>query len=127
MTLQAYLSPDAARQYEVAKLKHKARSKPGQQSQQYNFYGNNRRFLGVTDHEKILSGPAETGKTITCLYALNELCWKYPGLQAAIVRKTYKSMPGSVLQIFENKVLPKKPTERGSRVHQSRFPPATRA
>lgn len=53
----------------------------------------------------ILSGPAETGKTMACLHLLDSLAWKYPGMQGAIIRKTYRSMPGSVLQTFEKKVL----------------------
>ena len=52
------------------------------------------------DHEVILSGPAETGKTYTALHKLNMLMWKYPGAQAAIVRKTYQSMHGTVLQTY---------------------------
>lgn len=56
-------------------------------------------------HEVILSGPAETGKTRAALEKLDALAWKYAGAQLAIVRKTYKSMPGSVLQTFEDKVL----------------------
>jgi PBSX family phage terminase large subunit len=57
------------------------------------------------DSEVMLSGPAETGKTFSSLMKLNALMWKYPGAQAAIVRKQYSTMPGSVLQTFEKKVL----------------------
>jgi len=53
----------------------------------------------------ILSGPSETGKTLGCLHYLDSLAWKYPGFQGAIVRQTYKSMIGTVLQTFQNKVL----------------------
>jgi phage terminase large subunit len=53
-----------------------------------------------TDHEAIIAGPAETGKTWAALHKLNMLMWKYPGAQAAIVRKTYQSMHGSVLQTY---------------------------
>jgi predicted phage terminase large subunit-like protein len=59
----------------------------------------------------MLSGPAETGKTLACLWLLNELALDNPGLQAAIVRKTYKSMPGTVLETFEKKVLPVAPSD----------------
>lgn len=52
-----------------------------------------------------MSGPAETGKTIACLHLLDSLAWTYPGMQGAIIRKTYRSMPGSVLQTYEKKVL----------------------
>ena len=51
-----------------------------------------------TEHEVIISGPAETGKTFASLHRLNMLLWRYSGAQAAIVRKTYKSMHGTVLQ-----------------------------
>jgi PBSX family phage terminase large subunit len=56
-------------------------------------------------HEVMLSGPAETGKTLCSLQKLDALMLKYPGAQAAIIRKTRKSMTGSVLQTFENKVI----------------------
>jgi PBSX family phage terminase large subunit len=57
------------------------------------------------DPEVMLSGPAETGKTYSCLQKLDALMWKYAGAQSAIVRKTYASMTGSVLQTYEKKVL----------------------
>lgn len=55
--------------------------------------------------EIVIAGPAETGKTLGMLQKLDALAWKYPGMQGALVRKSYKSMPGSVLQTFEDKVL----------------------
>lgn len=55
--------------------------------------------------EAIIAGPAETGKTRVCLEKLDALMWKYPGAQAIIVRKTYKSLKATVLQTFERKVL----------------------
>lgn len=56
-------------------------------------------------HEIIVSGPAETGKTRGALEKLNALLWKYPKAQAAMVRKQYSDMPGSCVQTFEKKVL----------------------
>jgi phage terminase large subunit len=53
----------------------------------------------------IVAGPSETGKTLGALHYVDSLCWTYPGVQAAIVRQTYKSMLGTVLQTFEKKVL----------------------
>lgn len=53
----------------------------------------------------MLSGPAQTGKTITALALLNDLAWANPGSQWAIVRKTRVDMDGSVLQSFKDKVL----------------------
>lgn len=57
------------------------------------------------DPEVMLCGPAETGKTYSSLKKLDACMWKYAGAQGAIVRKSYVSMPGSVLQTFERKVL----------------------
>jgi PBSX family phage terminase large subunit len=58
------------------------------------------KLWGSEDGEVILSGPAETGKTWTCLHKLHRDMLQYPGAQAAIVRKTYQSMHGSVLQTY---------------------------
>jgi PBSX family phage terminase large subunit len=55
--------------------------------------------------EAMLSGPAETGKTYSALKKLDALAWKYPGAQLAMVRKTYNSMAGTVLQIWTKKIL----------------------
>ena len=57
------------------------------------------------DQEVIISGPAETGKTLAALQKLDALCWKYAGYQGAIVRKTRADMTGTCLQTFEGKVL----------------------
>lgn len=67
---------------------------------QFKFYGNNLRFLELTAHQSVIAGPAETGKTMVACEKLHRLCLQYPNAQAAIVRKTYASMPGSVLQTF---------------------------
>lgn len=69
-------------------------------------YGGGRILWQCRSPEVILSGPSETGKTRTALEKLDALCWKYPGAQCAIIRKTRVSMTGSVLQTFEKKVLP---------------------
>lgn len=64
------------------------------------FYGNNLKMLESTEHQVILAGSAETGKTYVCCEKLHRLCKKYKGVQAAIVRKSYTDMPGTVLQTF---------------------------
>jgi phage terminase large subunit len=66
--------------------------------------GGARKLWGCKDHEVILSGPADTGKTFAALHRLDTLMWKYPRAQAAIVRKTQKSLYGSVCQTYQNKV-----------------------
>jgi len=57
-------------------------------------------FIYCKDAEAIITGPAETGKTLAACWKIHLSAVKYPGLNGAIVRKTYKSMPGSVLQTF---------------------------
>lgn len=74
-------------------------------SRGFTAYGQTAELFKSKDPQIIVSGPAETGKTIACLHLLDSLAWQYPGMQGAIIRKTYRSMPGSVLQTFEKKVL----------------------
>ena len=57
------------------------------------------KHLYVTDHV------IPTHNTRGCLEKVNGLAWKYPGMQAVIVRKTYASLKSSVLQTFERQVL----------------------
>ena len=90
---------------------------PDERGKPYTFYGQNAAFLSADAHEVILSGPAETGKTITALYRLNQLAWDNPGLQAAVIRKIYADMPGSVLEIFEKKILPFPPSDPRCLIH----------
>jgi PBSX family phage terminase large subunit len=54
--------------------------------------------------EVILAGPADTGKTFGGLHKLDTLLWKYPNSQAAIVRKTHKSLYGSICITYQTKV-----------------------
>jgi phage terminase large subunit len=53
-----------------------------------------------TEHECVIAGPSETGKTYAALHKLHNLMLTHKGSQAAIVRKTYQSMHGSVLQTY---------------------------
>ena len=80
-------------------------------------------FIYSHDPEAILSGPSETGKTLGACWKLHTIMTKYPGAQAAIVRKTFKSMPGSVLQTFA-KVIKDSPVEiyGGTRPEQYLYP-----
>lgn len=71
----------------------------------YQPYGGALKFWHCKDHEVIIAGPAETGKTRGALEKIDALCWKYPGMRALIVRKTYKSTVTSVVQTYERKVL----------------------
>jgi len=57
-------------------------------------------FIYCHDPEVIIHGPAETGKTLAACWLLHLTAMKYSGVQLAIVRKTQKSVYGSVLQTF---------------------------
>lgn len=71
----------------------------------YKVYGRNAEFFESRSPELMLSGPAQTGKTLTCLYMLDHLCRTYKGFQGAVIRKRRVDMDGSVLQSFKEKVL----------------------
>jgi len=58
-------------------------------------------FFYAKEPEYIASGPAETGKTLTACWKMHILALKYAGLNGAIIRKTQKSLYGSVLQTWE--------------------------
>jgi phage terminase large subunit len=77
-------------------------------------YGENREFFYSTEHEQLLAGPYETGKTITSLFKLHVLLSLYPGAYALMVRKTYTSILNSAVVTFENKVLPVPPNHPDS-------------
>lgn len=88
-------------------------------------YGGGKKLWQCRDSEVMLAGPAETGKTRTALEKLDALMWKYPGAQAAIVRKVRATMRGSVLQTFEKKVLGKNSPVRkygGKKVESYEYP-----
>lgn len=63
--------------------------------------GGARELWRCKNHEVMLSGPSETGKTYAALNKLNALLWKYPGSQAAVVRKTRTSIYTSVLRTYK--------------------------
>ena len=74
------------------------------------FYGQIRDFWRDKSPEIMLEGPYETGKTFAALSRLHALMCKYPRCQALMVRQTRKSILGSAVVTYENKVLPFKPT-----------------
>lgn len=103
-------------------LRKRRRERPlAAHGQQYLFYGNNLTFQTMTDQQEvILVGPADAGKTLAALYFLNHCAWAYPGAQIAIVRKEYSSMPGSVLQTYQKKIIK---SEDGIDIYGGEFRP----
>jgi phage terminase large subunit len=71
----------------------------------FKFYGGAKELWESVEPRVMISGPAETGKTTAVLKLLDHFAWAYPGMQAAIVRKTYTNMPSTVLQSYEKKIL----------------------
>jgi phage terminase large subunit len=55
----------------------------------------------TTDHEFLLSGPAETGKTFGGLWKLDSLLRATPKSKAALVRKVRQDMGSTVLRTWE--------------------------
>lgn len=86
------------------RLEARRKAKVGDYGVRYDFYGGNAEMQALREQEVMLSGPADTGKTIACLYLLNQLCWKHEGIQCAIIRKEYASLPGTALQSFQKKI-----------------------
>lgn len=71
----------------------------------YSFYGDNLKAYRCRDPEVILSGPADTGKTLALLSKLHHCALKYPGASIVILRKVQTDTYSTVLQTFINKVL----------------------
>lgn len=86
----------------VVKIPEHSYKKP---KRNYKPYGGSRELWNSTEPRVVIHGPAETGKSVGVLHFLDHLCWSYPNLQAALVRKVAADMPASVLQSFERKVL----------------------
>lgn len=79
------------------------------EKQPYVPYGAVRDFWYSREHEVMLSGPYETGKTYGALQRLNALCLKYPGINVLMARKQYSSLLTSAMTTYFRKVLPYPP------------------
>lgn len=80
-------------------------SKPDRNMQ---FYGGAKELWDTVQGgcaQTLISGPAETGKTLSALHLVDELCWDYPKAQGAIIRKVGADLWSSVIPDFEGKVL----------------------
>lgn len=72
-------------------------------------HGGCREFYYSRDHEVIIAGPYETGKTLAALWLLTDDACRYPGARILMVRKTYRSLVESACVTFERKVLASPP------------------
>lgn len=55
--------------------------------------------------EVVISGAAETGKTLVALQKLDTLLWKYPNCHAIMIRKSQKSIYTSAIKTYVDRVL----------------------
>ncbi len=72
----------------------------------FEVFGGARDFVNCRASEVMIHGPAETGKTIAALYKLHIAASTYKNASLVICRKTLASTYSTVLQTFQNKVLP---------------------
>lgn len=72
----------------------------------FNVYGAAQALFACKDHEIVIEGPYETGKTRASLTKIHLLLSKYPNARGLMLRKTYKSLHESALITFEKRVLP---------------------
>jgi phage terminase large subunit len=72
----------------------------------YRPYGACLDLFGAREHEVVLEGPADCGKSRACLEKVHAAMTKYPGARAAIVRKTRKSLTSTAMVTFERQVAP---------------------
>jgi phage terminase large subunit len=68
--------------------------------------GANLALFGAREHEVVIEGPADCGKSRACLEKVHAAMTKYPGSRAAIVRKTRKSLTSTAMATFERYVAP---------------------
>jgi len=71
----------------------------------YSFFGGVRDGLLCRDPEVVLAGPADTGKTLACLYKLHNCANKYGGAQFSIIRKVKSDLEGTALRTFKRDFL----------------------
>ena len=67
----------------------------------YELRGANKQLFASKEPEVMLSGPADTGKTVASILKVHAICALCPGAQGAIVRKTQTSLAGSVVRTFQ--------------------------
>lgn len=75
-----------------------------------NLRGGNKEAVESKEHEVMLSGPAETGKTFALCIKAHTICAMVPGAQGAIVRKTAASLTGTVIRTF-NRIIKNTPVK----------------
>lgn len=62
--------------------------------------GANLKLLKGNSPQVILAGVADSGKTFISCVKMHQICLEYPGAQCSLMRKTFASMAGTVLQRY---------------------------
>jgi PBSX family phage terminase large subunit len=96
----------------------------------FDVYGAAKKLWTCRDEAVCIWGPAGTGKTRTVVEKAHFKAMTYPGYRALFLRKTRESLTESVLNTYEEKVLPEKsPILNGPhrRIRQDYIYPGTRA
>jgi len=86
-------------------MKYELRSGTEDEEAHYTPYGGVRQAFLCHDQEMILSGPAETGKTLGMLYKLHICACKYPNAAIVILRKQLTDTYATAIRTFTEKVL----------------------
>ena len=73
----------------------------------YDFRGGNAEMLESNHVERIVEGPAETGKTLAWLTYLHRMARQHPGAHFSIIRKKKTDLIGSVIRTFTRDILEK--------------------
>ena len=66
----------------------------------YELRGDNRVMFSAPEHKVVIAGPADCAKTFSCCLKIHAINLRCPGAQGAIMRKTSKSLRGSILMTF---------------------------
>ena len=85
----------------TAAVSYQIRAHPNIKNPDYKPRGAAEKLIYTHDPAVIIAGPAETGKTLAACWKAHLICSKYAGAQGAILRKSQKSVYGSVLQTFD--------------------------
>lgn len=70
------------------------------------FRGAGKDLMAYRGAEVVIAGPAGTGKSRTALTKLHLACLRTPGVRCLVVRRTARSLAGSTLVTFREKVAP---------------------
>lgn len=84
-------------------------------------YGGSRELWKCRDREILHDGPVRTGKTRGALEKVLAAGLIYPGSRQLIMRRFYKDLAETTLQVFEDHVLPREWVPKGDRSNRHKY------